>query len=200
MQTSSKVHILLHHFFNILFLSRTGVLVAKKDFNAPKHEELEVPNLEVIKGMQSLTSRLNFRGNGITMSPEGVKYLREWCTFFLSSLFDVRHWSPCRLHLPMRSSLRHTRRLLASLVLLTFVVLVEKAHTLLLVVIGMITFTHEDLQRVSHCFGYILLCFSENVQHFLVPLVACGYFCTSHHTSHVCKYKSWNQYNHFQRL
>ena len=34
-----------------------GVLVAKKDYNAPKHEELDVPNLEVIKAMQSLTSK-----------------------------------------------------------------------------------------------------------------------------------------------
>ena len=30
-------------------------MVAKKDYNAPKHEELDVPNLEVIKAMQSLT-------------------------------------------------------------------------------------------------------------------------------------------------
>jgi hypothetical protein len=33
------------------------VLVAKKDFNAPKHEELDIPNLEVVKALQSLTSR-----------------------------------------------------------------------------------------------------------------------------------------------
>ena len=39
-------------------LFKDGVLVAKKDFNAPKHEELEtVPNLQVIKSMQSLKSR-----------------------------------------------------------------------------------------------------------------------------------------------
>jgi small subunit ribosomal protein S10e len=34
-----------------------GVLVAKKDFNAPKHAELDVKNLHVIKACQSLTSR-----------------------------------------------------------------------------------------------------------------------------------------------
>jgi small subunit ribosomal protein S10e len=34
-----------------------GDLVAKKDFNALKHEELNVPNLEDIKALQSLTSR-----------------------------------------------------------------------------------------------------------------------------------------------
>lgn len=34
-------------------LFRDGVMVAKKDFNAPKHPEIEtVPNLQVIKAMQ----------------------------------------------------------------------------------------------------------------------------------------------------
>ena len=34
-------------------LFREGVMVAAKDFNAPKHPELEsVPNLQVIKAMQ----------------------------------------------------------------------------------------------------------------------------------------------------
>ena len=34
-------------------LFKEGVLVAKKDFNAPKHPEIEsVPNLQVIKSMQ----------------------------------------------------------------------------------------------------------------------------------------------------
>lgn len=35
---------------------KEGVLVAKKDFNAPKHDEIEsVPNLQVIKAMQVRT-------------------------------------------------------------------------------------------------------------------------------------------------
>jgi small subunit ribosomal protein S10e len=34
-----------------------GVLVAKKDYNAPKHLELDVRNLLVIKACQSLTSK-----------------------------------------------------------------------------------------------------------------------------------------------
>jgi small subunit ribosomal protein S10e len=34
-----------------------GVIVAKKDFNTLKHEELDVSNFEVIKAMQSLTSK-----------------------------------------------------------------------------------------------------------------------------------------------
>lgn len=39
-------------------LFKEGVMVAKKDFNAPKHPELEsIPNLHVIKTMQSLESR-----------------------------------------------------------------------------------------------------------------------------------------------
>lgn len=38
-------------------LFKEGVMVAKKDFNAPKHLELDVKNLHVIKACQSLTSR-----------------------------------------------------------------------------------------------------------------------------------------------
>ena len=34
-----------------------GVLYAEKDFNLPKHPEIEVPNLEVIKLMQSFKSK-----------------------------------------------------------------------------------------------------------------------------------------------
>ena len=40
------------------YLFKEGVMVAKEDFNAPKHPELEtIPNLHVIKTMQSLKSR-----------------------------------------------------------------------------------------------------------------------------------------------
>lgn len=34
-----------------------GVLYAEKDFNLPKHPEIDVPNLEVIKLMQSFKSK-----------------------------------------------------------------------------------------------------------------------------------------------
>lgn len=35
------------------YLFKEGVMVAKKDFHAPKHPELEtIPNLQVIKAMQ----------------------------------------------------------------------------------------------------------------------------------------------------
>ena len=60
-------------------------MVAKKDYNAPKHEELDVPNLEVIKAMQSLTSKglvktqFSWQWYYYALTPEGVDYLREWC-------------------------------------------------------------------------------------------------------------------------
>lgn len=34
------------------YLFKEGVLVAKKDFHLPKHPELDVPNLQVIKTLQ----------------------------------------------------------------------------------------------------------------------------------------------------
>ena len=60
-------------------------MVAKKDYNAPKHEELDVPNLEVIKAMQSLTSKglvktqFSWQWYYYALTPEGVDFLREWC-------------------------------------------------------------------------------------------------------------------------
>lgn len=40
------------------YLFKEGVLVAKKDYHAPKHPELEtIPNLQVIKALQSLKSK-----------------------------------------------------------------------------------------------------------------------------------------------
>lgn len=96
--------------FSLLHLE--GVLVAKKDFNAPKHEDLDVPNLEVIKAMQSLTSkgfvktRFSWQYYYYTLTDEGLEYLREWCVcwttdpiryFFLSATCLM---SIIRLHLP----------------------------------------------------------------------------------------------------
>ncbi|KAG0706711.1 Plectin/S10 domain-containing protein [Suillus ampliporus] len=57
-------------------LFKEGVLVAKKDYNAPKHEELDA--------MQSLTSRglvktqFSWQWYYYVLTPEGVDYLREW--------------------------------------------------------------------------------------------------------------------------
>jgi len=65
-------------------LTLEGVMVAKKDYNAPKHEELDVPNLEVIKAMQSLTSKglvktqFSWQWYYYILTPEGVEFLREW--------------------------------------------------------------------------------------------------------------------------
>ncbi|XP_060531448.1 small ribosomal subunit protein eS10-like [Cylas formicarius] len=40
------------------YLFKEGVMVAKKDYHAPKHPELEsIPNLQVIKALQSLKSK-----------------------------------------------------------------------------------------------------------------------------------------------
>ncbi|KAL4857586.1 40S ribosomal protein S10-1 [Chlorella vulgaris] len=39
------------------YLFKEGVLYAGKDFNLPKHPEIDVPNLEVIKLMQSFKSK-----------------------------------------------------------------------------------------------------------------------------------------------
>lgn len=69
----------------ILSATLEGVLVAKKDFNAPKHEDLDVPNLEVIKAMQSLTSkgfvktRFSWQYYYYTLTDEGLEHLRGWC-------------------------------------------------------------------------------------------------------------------------
>ncbi len=38
-------------------LFKEGVMVAKKDTHAPKHPELDVPNLQVMKTLNSLKSR-----------------------------------------------------------------------------------------------------------------------------------------------
>jgi predicted transcriptional regulator len=70
-----------------------GVLVAKKDYNAPKHEELDVPNLQVIKAMQSLTSKglvktqFSWQWYYYVLTPEGVEFLREWYAMISLSLF-----------------------------------------------------------------------------------------------------------------
>ena len=39
------------------FLFREGVCYAEKDMNLPKHPEIDVPNLHVIKLMQSFKSK-----------------------------------------------------------------------------------------------------------------------------------------------
>ena len=66
------------------YLFREGVLVAKKDFNQPKHNDIDTKNLFVIKACQSLTSRgflktqFSWQWYYYTLTPEGLDYLREW--------------------------------------------------------------------------------------------------------------------------
>ena len=87
------------------FCAIEGVLVAKKDFNAPKHEDLDVPNLQVIKALQSLTSKgfvktqFSWQWYYYTLTPEGVEYLREWFVA-LDSFACFLHHKCYRLHLP----------------------------------------------------------------------------------------------------
>merc|ERR1712243_172093 len=66
-------------------LFKDGVMVAIKDYNLPKHGELEkVKNLEVIKAMLSLKSRGYVRENFAWrhyywyLTNEGIQYLRDY--------------------------------------------------------------------------------------------------------------------------
>merc|ERR1712119_165735 len=66
-------------------LFKDGVVVAIKDFNLKKHNELDkVGNLEVIKAMQSLKSRGYVRENFAWrhyywyLTNEGIQYLRDF--------------------------------------------------------------------------------------------------------------------------
>ena len=65
-------------------LFKEGVLVAKKDFNAPKHHEIDVSNLYVIKLMQSMKSRslvtetFNWQYFYWYLTNEGIEFLRGY--------------------------------------------------------------------------------------------------------------------------
>ncbi|KAI9345716.1 Plectin/S10 domain-containing protein [Pilaira anomala] len=65
-------------------LFKDGALVAPKDYNLPKHADIDVPNLEVIKIMQSLTSKgfvktqFSWQWYYYTLTDEGIDYLREF--------------------------------------------------------------------------------------------------------------------------
>ncbi|KAF8454558.1 Plectin/S10 domain-containing protein [Terfezia claveryi] len=66
------------------YLFREGVLVAKKDFNLPKHQDIDTRNLFVIKALQSLNSRgyvktqFAWQYYYYTLTDAGIDYLREW--------------------------------------------------------------------------------------------------------------------------
>jgi len=71
-----------HAIYNYLFSE--GVLCAKKDFNAPKHHTIDVPNLYVIKAMQSLKSRgfvtekFSWQWYYWYLTNPGINHLRDW--------------------------------------------------------------------------------------------------------------------------
>jgi len=66
------------------YLFREGVLVAKKDFNLPKHSDIDTRNLFIIKALQSLNSRgyvktqFAWQFYYYTLTDSGIDYLREW--------------------------------------------------------------------------------------------------------------------------
>jgi len=88
-------------------LFREGVLVAKKDFNQPKHNEIDTKNLYVIKACQSLTSRgylktqFSWQWYYYTLTPEGLDYLREWL-HLPAEIVPQTHVKQQRSHAPPR--------------------------------------------------------------------------------------------------
>eukprot|EP00457_Paulinella_chromatophora_P010495 gb/GEZN01010599.1/.p1 GENE.gb/GEZN01010599.1/~~gb/GEZN01010599.1/.p1 ORF type:complete len:170 (-),score=24.59 gb/GEZN01010599.1/:349-858(-) len=66
------------------YLFREGVIVCKKALSMTKHNELEVPNIHVVKLMQSLkskgfvTEKFNWQWLYFTLTNEGIEYLREF--------------------------------------------------------------------------------------------------------------------------
>ena len=59
-------------------------MVAKKDFNMAKHPEIDVPNLEVIKALQSLESQGHVKSQFswqyyyYFLTDSGIQYLRDY--------------------------------------------------------------------------------------------------------------------------
>ncbi|KAI3002060.1 hypothetical protein CBS147346_6184 [Aspergillus niger] len=89
------------------YLFREGVLVAKKDFNLPKHGDIDTKNLYVIKACQSLTSRgyvktqFSWQYYYYTLTPEGLDYLREWL-HLPAEVVPATHIKQQRSHAPPR--------------------------------------------------------------------------------------------------
>jgi len=86
------------------------VLVAKKDFNQPKHGDIDTKNLYVIKACQSLTSRgylktqFSWQWYYYTLTPEGLDYLREWL-HLPAEIVPQTHVKQQRSHAPPRGML-----------------------------------------------------------------------------------------------
>lgn len=66
------------------YLMNEGVIVVKKDANAPKHEDLPIPNLQVMKTLQSLKSRgyvteqFSWHHFYYFLTDEGILFLRSY--------------------------------------------------------------------------------------------------------------------------
>jgi len=83
-------------------LFKEGVLTAPKEFNAPTHPDIpNVKNLEVIKAMQSLTSKgfvktqFSWQWYYYVLTPEGLDYLREFL-HLPSEIVPQTHKKPVR--------------------------------------------------------------------------------------------------------
>jgi len=83
-------------------LFKEGVLTAPKDFNRPSHPSMPtVRNLEVIKAMQSLTSRgfvktqFSWQWYYYVLTDEGLVYLREWL-HLPTEIVPQTHMKPAR--------------------------------------------------------------------------------------------------------
>ncbi|KAK7228854.1 hypothetical protein V2G26_001024 [Clonostachys chloroleuca] len=97
------------------YLFREGVLVAPKDFNLPKHPDLDTKNLYVIKALQSLNSRgyvktqFSWQWYYYTLTPEGLDYLREWL-HLPAEIVPATHIKQQRSHAPPRGMLGEGER------------------------------------------------------------------------------------------
>ncbi|KAH6676055.1 plectin/S10 domain-containing protein [Plectosphaerella plurivora] len=89
------------------YLFREGVLVAAKDYNLPKHPDIDTKNLFVVKAMQSLNSRgyvktqFSWQYYYYTLTPEGLDYLREWL-HLPAEIVPATHIKQQRSHAPPR--------------------------------------------------------------------------------------------------
>ncbi|KAK9449088.1 40S ribosomal protein eS10 [Limtongia smithiae] len=83
------------------YLFKEGVLVAKKDYDQPKHEDIDTKNLYVIKALQSLNSRgyvktqFSWQYYYYSLTDEGIEYLREWL-HLPAEIVPATHKKPVR--------------------------------------------------------------------------------------------------------
>src|SRR5690554_8204044 len=89
-------------------MTTDGVLVAKKDFNAPKHDEIDVPNRQVIKALKALDSKqfvktqFSWQYYYYTLTDAGIEYLREYL-HLPSEIFPATFKKTARPSAPRRA-------------------------------------------------------------------------------------------------